>query len=344
MKRYIKRSYETSRCMLIGQPAPTMGSRAIRKLRGDAGLIPQLDGEEDSEEELTPAKKPAFVYDDSSSEEEDESSDDNDDEPYKPAAMDDLKPPPPTVAEKSQEEDLDALLDEFQAKDLRPSSETTTALFVTSNYFALVTKGLDVRDLDIDWSMRNSLMGSSNSTEKSVRKGRKTLFGPPRDGWTRPPNYVGGGLGMTSYDIDPRSIPWPYSDPSLVEVDQEARQAWSDARNWFTFQYSDSYAKDSLDYETIQQSGDINALILFIAHHPYVVGALLQLSSVLYQCNHSQEGLALLRRCLWVYETAMLLRFTRDLDDLTLLDYKQPENATFFQALSKLAQVSNIAG
>jgi len=261
-------------------------------------------------------------------------------------------------------EDLDALLSEFQEKDAQQRQHEKGADAPEDDqrqqkrqYFSLVLEGIDVRDLDFDYSTRASLFGGDGDDNESpvrtspVRPGRgkrqQFFFGPTRDGWRRPPHYVAGGMGMTTYDQPDarRLIPWPYSDPELVGVVDGEDSSWTADDRWYTFIHSDSYRRDFNDFVRIQQTGDTNALVMFVAHHPYITEALLQLSSVLYQTNHSQEGLELLRRCLWVFESASLVSFGRDVLDgqSVFVDIDQVENAGFFKALFNLVQVSNIA-
>ena len=68
--------------------------------------------------------------------------------------------------------------------------------------------------------------------------------------------------------------------------------------DWYRFMHADGYMRDLQDYNYIQQTGDINSLLLFVAHHPFVTNALLQLSNVLYETNQSQNGQSIVRRCL----------------------------------------------
>lgn len=247
------------------------------------------------------------------------------------------------VATEEEEENIDALLDEFRDQDIRGEDVKDQPTITSNNvdYFNVILKGLDCRDLDVDYCMRNALLGTSDTTAplpaRRMGTRQSPLFGPARDGWTRPPHYVGGGIGMTTYDQQARNIPWPYNQV-------ETTSSYADRTRWFCFMHSDSYERDCRDFEIIQQSGDLNALVMFIVHHPFVTEALLQLTSVLYQTNHSQEGLALLRRCLWIYDCSALLSFTRKLDADKFLDIDQPENRTFFCALFKLLQVSHMAG
>jgi hypothetical protein len=322
--------------------ATTMSSRAIRALRGDDRLLEVYSSEEEGEDDVAQPREKASAFaaileGESSSEEEEESSSSNDDKV--PATVEEKQYAPAKV-EEEEEDDIDAIIDEFQEKD-DLYDETDGAQSLSSNYFSILMEGMDSRDLDIDYSIRNSLLGNATATPPVSRSRRKTLlFGPPRDGWVRPPHYIGGGVGMRSYDEEPQKrLPWPYVE------DEDLQTNAGDVKRWFSFIYSDSYKQSCEDYVQIQKSGDINALIMFVAHHPFETNALLQLSTVLYETNHTNEGLALLRRCLYTYESSASLSFSRDLErQSSFLDKQLPENEVFFKALAKLVQVSNIAG
>ena len=82
-----------------------------------------------------------------------------------------------------------------------------------------------------------------------------------------------------------------------------------------------------------------------VAHHPFAVEPLLQLSSLLYSTNQAQDGLSLLKRALWIFECACLNSFLR-LDDGTasMMDFRLPENENFFEALFRLVRVAHVAG
>lgn len=324
-----------------------MSTRAIRALRGEKADLDILDSVQESsdhdEDEFSSPKPSAFaLMNDSSSEDEDESSQD---ETIETVDNDDVKPPPTIVKEPpitAQEEDLDALLTEFHDRDAAATivdKETITEEPSTCA-FDFILQNLDTRDFDYDHGMRISLMHESNGGSRSNRK--SFLFGPMREGWIRPPRLVGGGIGMTSYDREPRDIPWPYSILESVEATLAVPN-----HRWCTFVHSDSYTRDLSNYvSTIQPSGDLNALVMFIAHHPYVNPAILQLSDALYMNQLPQDGLGLLRRCLWVYESSSLISFQNQIASgrACMLDYKQFENAPFFKALFRLMHVSYIAG
>ena len=369
-----------------------MSSRAIRALRGDLALsdIPSTvaereddddDDDESSDEQVVQRRPAAFAMindddddDDSSSsssnnEEEDGLETKNDskkEEKAKPsAANSDVVVA--AVEEDAQDEDLDALLSEFHEKDnSKPlmKDDQIQIIGLETSPFDLILASLDTRDLDYEYSMRTSILlnsggesSSSSSSNQQQRQRKAPLFGPPKDGWIRPPRLVGCGIGMTTYDnadtilSKPRSVPWPYTnnndDTTNAEGVVETPPPSSTSHQWCTFVHSDNYERDLRDYTTvIQQSGDLDSLVMFVAHHPYVTAALLQLTTVLYQTNHSQEGLALLRRCLWVYESSALASFHNQISSskVVFMDKEQPENAVFFQALFRLVQVSHIAG
>ena len=271
----------------------------------------------------------------------------------------DKKPDADSKQPGQPKEDIDALLEEFKLQDEDPENDdrfpNEDGSSSSSNIF---TSGMDFRDLDIDYVMRTALLGSSASGgESSIRSNRRTqmfLFGLPRqDSNVRPPRLVGGGIGMASYidtccattgtNADTSSsivLPWPYNKQIIDDQNKH-----DDLNRWFTFIHSDTYEKDCDLYDQIKASGDPNALTLFVAHHPFLTEGLLQLSTVLYQMNQSQEGLALLRRALWVYECSALPSFTKIEDGRPcFVDYQQPENYYFFLALFRLVRVSCVAG
>ena len=340
-----------------------MSHRAIQRLRQEreAQLDPDANSDDESEEEdegefTAPVKKTAFVAmidDDSSSEEDDESSSSSD-EKDQGAEAEETSPSPPSGAKpKSEdnkepvEEDLDDIIEEFKAQDMDPGGGEDSdggGDNYAPSFYGVITSNMDVRDLDVDYVMRTSLLGGTagsdpaSSRGSANRRGRKNfIFGPPRDNWVRPPTIVAGGMGMTTYDAEPRALPWPYSD--MKEGDSNPGP-----ERWFCFKYSDSFERDCQDYQRIKATGDPNALAMFIADNPYVTEALLQLSTVLYQTNQSQEGLALLRRSLWIYECAALSSFTKMDGKTCLMDCGQRENLFFFLSMFRLVRSSYAQG
>uniref|UniRef100_A0A7S3P3G0 Uncharacterized protein n=2 Tax=Amphora coffeiformis TaxID=265554 RepID=A0A7S3P3G0_9STRA len=359
-----------------------MGSRARKKWQGDLlSTLPTThsdddddDSSEDEDDQVIPTtqKKAGFALmmaddESSSDDDEDESSSKeeeveatgnegklkSDDAAETPKDRNDTKENEVAVLQE-EEDDLDAILDEFQRQDLNRVDDNKASTTTTrpESEFAPILRNVDVRDLDIDRSLRNALHGgdaagpptnSNNRGGGSAGRAARTthVFGAPPPNTPRPPHFVGGGLGMTSYDRLSQDtapdIPWPYSQKSTNAG--STVMTYADPSRWYTFQYSDTYARELQDYRQIEQSGDVNALLLFVAHHPFCTDALFQLVSVLNQTNHAQEGQQLLKRALWVYECAALPSFHKDLlitSQHALVDGQRPENAKFLEALWEL--------
>ncbi|KAL3920444.1 MAG: hypothetical protein SGILL_003263, partial [Bacillariaceae sp.] len=309
--------------------------------------------EEDDESVGAAAKTNAFAMmnDESDDEEDSENDDESSSSKEKEALKNEAHAPHPSVSKfasaiepvEEEIEDLDSLLAEYKLRDEDKNEATKTPNAQPEIHvcYNIITRGMDPRDLDIDYVMRTSLLGpeTKDSSGRGAGSNRKIpVFGPPRDNWPRALHYVGGGMGMISYEDESKdsatAIPWPYSE--MKEGDERCPPA----TNWFKFIQSDSYRRDLEDLEVIKASGDANALAMFVAHHPFVVEALLQLSIVLYQTSHRQEGLSIVKRIFWVFECAAPKTFLKTDGRLGFLDYDLTvENSTFFDALFLLMRV-----
>lgn len=340
-----------------------MSHRAIQRLRRerDAERVQSVeDYSDDSEDEdKAPPKKSnvfaAGMFDDSdSSSSESEDSDDDSENGDKSSSAEhnyhaktkEIRPPQTKEEEPSELEDLDALLEEYKLQDEEQEEKAqTTEGEPGSSHYDPIASNMEIRDLDIE-AVRRSLFGGADGGGGGPA-GRRTqrqlnVFGVPVDNWPRPPHYVGGGIGMKTYNDDTKvsqcSLPWPYCDMKEGDPRCPPRQ------NWFRFHYSDSYQRDCQDMKTVVASGDPNALALFIAHHPFVVEALLQLSIVMYQMNQSREGLSFLKRALYVLECAAQNTFLRVAERCALMDCEQHTNKPFFSALFRLMRVAYVGG
>jgi len=249
---------------------------------------------------------------------------------------------------EEKEDDIDAILAEFQTTDAA-SNEFKDIHKNKRSWFQDIVDNLNPPDLDLEFVIRINLHGRfpKGGTVKGPKKGcQNFIFGPPKEGWIRPPHYIGGGIGMESYDKEKESIPWPYSQKNIVTNcdNGNAKRDWIESKNWYTFRYSDTYKKTLELFHQIQQTGDVNALAMFIADHPFVPEALLQLSKVAYQINCKQEGLALLRRSLWIYECSSLNSFSPHREATSFLDMNRQENKGLFETLLQLIKVSTVSG
>eukprot|EP00535_Pseudo-nitzschia_heimii_P008479 CAMPEP_0197173116 /NCGR_PEP_ID=MMETSP1423-20130617/160_1 /TAXON_ID=476441 /ORGANISM="Pseudo-nitzschia heimii, Strain UNC1101" /LENGTH=699 /DNA_ID=CAMNT_0042621877 /DNA_START=210 /DNA_END=2309 /DNA_ORIENTATION=- len=248
----------------------------------------------------------------------------------------------------SDVEDLDALLEQYKLQDEKQEANTTTNNGdLASTQYSVITSKMDIRDLDIEFGRRALFGGIGVGDGESGLSSRRThrhhhIFGTPGDNSPRPPHYVGGGIGFKTYADDKecssQTLPWPYCD------NKEGEFCCPPPQNWCEFIHSDSYKRDYEDMQIIKDSGDANAMVLFIAHHPYVVEALLQISIVMYQMDKKNEGLSFLKRALWIFECAAPNSFLKVKDRCALMDHRKEGNKAFFSTLFFLIRVSYIGG
>ena len=349
-----------------------MSHRAIQRLRQErqGEILPSVaDGddsdEDDTDEDDDPQTKKAGVF--AAAMFDSDSDDDSDDESDDDSDIDsDVGSPPNRKGENDvgartykinnpqknrptpDLDDLDAILQEYKLQD----SEQEEVMVTSDDDLALIqysviTSKMEIRDFDVE-NVRRSLFGgaelnggeSGTSSRRNYRN--NNLFGAPSDNWSRPPHYLGGGIGFKAYSDskDPSSttLPWPYCD--MKEGDPRCPSH----KNWFQFIYSDSYRRDFKDMQIIRDSGDANAILLFVTHHPFVVEALLQTSIVMYQMNQGREGLSFLKRALWIFECAAPNSFLKEKTRCAFMDYQKDGNKTFFSTLFRLIRVSYVGG
>jgi len=344
-----------------------MSSRAIERLRRErqGAAIPSStidedhsSGDDSDEDDHQPTRKSnvfaAAMFDSSDDESSDDSDEDSDgdsdtDPNIKSQEAKECSKSP--TAENQQEkedqtadaEDLDALLQEYKLQDAEYDEKIVANDGDPSLVqYSIITARIETRDLDIE-NARRLLFGGIETSGVERRSHRHSfLFGNPSENWSRPPHYVGGGLGFFSYadmkESHSQALPWPYCDMKEGDV------RCPPLKNWFQFTRSDSYQRDFEDMTIIQNSGDPNAMLLFIAHHPYVVEALLQMSVVMYQMNKGNEGLSFLKRALWIFECATPNSFLKVNSRCAFMDYQKDGNSSFFSTLFQLIRVSYIGG
>lgn len=315
-----------------------MSHRAIQRLREERNeaLVSQgshsdSDDEEEDDNNNNNNQRGAFGFLDDSSSDDSSSAESSDreevSETQKVKEVESLS----RIKKADDTEDLDALLEEFKIQDEVPqAADKVVSPAESFSWFEIITGEMDVRDLDFDFVMRSSLLSSSSN-----RRNRQFTFGPPKDGWPRPPSYIAGGIGFLSYDKDSPQLPWPYCD--MKEGDDRCPVA----KSCFQLLFSDSYSRDCQDYRRVCDTGDANMLAVFLTHHPFSIECLLQLSSVCYQTNQSQEGLSLLQRALYVFEAAFPNSFKKHFG---FMDYDIANNSLFFLTLSRMVRVCHVAG
>jgi hypothetical protein len=294
--------------------------------------------------------------------------------------------PAEAIDEKEEEEeDIDAILNEFGTKV--STSTTKGPQKQSESASALLLKYLIVKHLDVDHVLRDMLgahaveqanqpiqnfhapganRGGRNAgaSAASSAMAKRFLFGKPRPHWTRPPTHTGGGVGMKllfenffeespggscNDDNQELSVPPPPYSTLLLDREHETENL----PTWFTFAYSDTYQGLVTDFETtIQPTGDVNRLAMFVANHPFCIDSLLQLAMLFYHTGEMEKGNELLRRALYVYENAALSNFVEGIRHtkstgsslIPHMDATRPENRHFFVALFRLMQVAKRMG
>ena len=149
----------------------------------------------------------------------------------------------------------------------------------------------------------------------------------------------------------------------------------SNNQKWYTLQMSDTYQETNYQYQEMlsttgggggeQGMHDPNALAMFVADHPYFAETLLQLAMVLYYINDRGKGNDLLRRCMFIYESALPMnvlpsssatsgnndndngKTTTDNNNNSseiLIDIDRPPNSGLFATLFRIMQTSGMSG
>ncbi|KAL9185532.1 hypothetical protein ACHAXT_003309 [Thalassiosira profunda] len=200
---------------------------------------------------------------------------------------------------------------------------------------------------------------------------KKYLFGKPRTEWGKPPSYVGGGIGtkeLTAEAVEEErnawSVPWPYNltggeeDAESDNKDDDTTAMSQSMQRWYTLQMSDTYTEHNYIYQEMlshsPQAGaqDPNALAMFVADHPYFAETILQLAMVLFYVNDRGKGSDLLRRCMFLFETALPSNVLPGSDDgengnggkEILMDVDRQPNSGLFAALFRIMQTSGMSG
>ncbi|KAL7488435.1 hypothetical protein ACHAW6_014027 [Cyclotella cf. meneghiniana] len=214
---------------------------------------------------------------------------------------------------------------------------------------------------------------------------KKYLFGRPRETWGKPPSYVGGGLGWKELTEDVLreernawGIPWPYCLDRHDNDDNNSRNRDDhqqtnqvptipiEQQKWYSLTMSDTYQEQHYAYQQLLRSRnthnrastatleDPNALAMFVADHPHYAETLLQLSMVLYHVNDRAKGNDLLRRTMYLYETALpgsILPNANDDNPNTnhgvreiLIDVDRQPNSGLFATLFRIMQTSGMSG
>ena len=155
---------------------------------------------------------------------------------------------------------------------------------------------------------------------------RKTIFGSVKADWPqRPPSFIAGGMRMSACDLPTQSVATCLSQEDMEEEVVEGRDCsrengtrlrqentegeevegreecnrvnFSDGNchyyyyersraRCFRFEWSKEYREVQRKYEQLVHLGDGNMLVLFVSHHAYHLGGLLQLALIFAKMGH----------------------------------------------------------
>lgn len=297
------------------------------------------------EEEYSPVHKPKAsvfnVLDDSDSDSDANSS--SSDEEEDDGMIEDKRPPITTKdpsMEASEETDtseveyLNSVLAEM--KEMGIDSSTSSLEFSTVTTASAKMNALfciDKSCLDAEKEMKRLFgvkrdRGDKQMTKKQRhhhqrgglggRKSRLTGLRPlvlitPEESWTRPPNYINGGIRMT------------LARPSTT-------YGWDLGSDFFEFEMSATYEKSKHAVEQLFLMHDPNIFAAFVYKHPYQVDALLAFCQLLQHHGQMDQATELLKRALFVLECAWHERFN-PWQGQARVDIDAKYNGMFFKAL-----------
>jgi hypothetical protein len=345
-----------------------MSSRhKLRLLRERGGLLPAQEKEqsEESEEEVeedepeeeeqsVDNENPAGFFAFLSEESEDESDEEEDDG---------VSPPTPTREDEERDastsavcvpleaEDRDAedhrLMDDIIA-EMGTGSGNLESSETGSFYDMHKVLRCDPLHLNLERELRRHFGVSVASTapgrqartrgglDKKQRKLsqvqlKKLVLGPPPEDWpSRPPSFVGGGIGMVRCDAPAGLSDW-------------MRHAHGESAEWFEFKLSDAYVQLDKRYEMIQATHDLDLLAVFVSQTPYHVDALMQLAMVYAHQGQMDRASDMVRSTLFIFEMAYGAGFA-PLSTQCRLDVATHSNAVYMGALFRHMQLCGMRG
>jgi len=277
-----------------------MSTRQRNRLLQKAVLEKSREEDDEEEEEAPDAKvstfKAAFADDSESEESESEESETKGDEgvedeiPVVEVSTNKIvRNFPKDVKKEGKEgngvdEELEYLNSLLSAKAEASSGITGDSEVLTSVFAHISCKlfAVDSKQLDIDVVMRRRFGGlalqdqGNNQGGQQQRGGRNLLrttksiltkrlmFGSPKLDWPlKPPTFISGGMGMTKVTNSETSV--------FTE---------------FKFEWSSDYKRLQDKFNSVQNSGDANLLVMFLAQNPFHIDGLLQLAMIFARTGH----------------------------------------------------------
>lgn len=248
-----------------------------------------------------------------------------------------LKKNPQKKAPKTadQGDDWEMILNEL---DEEGNKFITSEILRRNNFNKLFE--VDPKSLDIDTIMRKRFGGATlndeilrgNKGAKSlprIKVHRKLLFSAQKDDWVKPPTVIAGGFGIVK------------SDPPLHLVEGLNLPT---KEEWFQFLWSDEYEALNSQYILVQNSGDANRLVMFLAEFPYHTEGFMQLAMVFARTGQMDRAAELVRRCIFCLECAFIESFKLASGNGCRMDPTSHENSILFTALFRHAQITCMLG
>ena len=194
--------------------------------------------------------------------------------------------------------------------------------------------------------IRNHNRGVSKSNILSST--RKYLFcNHPKDSWVKPPSFISGGIGMVKLssmnlkDCGGSCLKEHHHRHGSIQPDKSSYDM--DAM-LYSFEWSGEYRFLNKQYRYIQNSGDVNLLVMFLAHFPYHTAGLHELAMIYAKMGRIDRAFDLVRRGIYVYECSFLTSFKPIVTTNCRMDPKIDANRMFFTLLYRYMQMCGMQG
>jgi len=212
----------------------------------------------------------------------------------------------------------------------------------------------------LNGGIRNHNRGVSKSNILSST--RKYLFcNQPKDSWVKPPSFISGGIGMVKVSSMVHNVSVNHKNnfndnkgtgggSCLKEHHHRHGSIQPDKSSYdmdaflYSFEWSGEYLFLNKQYRYIQNSGDVNLLVMFLAHFPYHTAGLHELAMIYAKMGRIDRAFDLVRRGIYVYECSFLTSFKPIVTTNCRMDPKIDANRMFFTLLYRYMQMCGMQG
>lgn len=209
----------------------------------------------------------------------------------------------PADAQESVADDIDSILreiqgpNEFHHQSHSHSTETRPLMYV------------EHRNLNPETELKRyfgarAVLGEQRLRQRHRQMHRSTWLITPKDGW---PRYTKTGISM-----------------QLLETKGGAQ--------YFTFEHSRDYQQAQFKFLDAVNSMDPNNILALLHVNPHHIDSLLQLSDICRMQEDQEMARDLIEKAIYCFESAFHPAFSLT-SGKSRLDYRRPENRSFFLAL-----------